>query len=106
MYSLPTLSSLCPKLEEEEDEEVPMKFLAYWGILAVKVESKNIKNSAQKGAFTYKDRHEMLPSYFKCTLQQGQPPLLPSVRSRKVVLPVEVKVPSIGVLLESKLDRI
>ena len=22
MYSLPTLSSLCPKLEEEEDEEV------------------------------------------------------------------------------------
>jgi len=23
MYSLPTLSSLCPKLEEEKDEEVP-----------------------------------------------------------------------------------
>ena len=23
LYSLPTLSSLCPKLEEEEDEEVP-----------------------------------------------------------------------------------
>jgi len=54
-----------------------MKFLAYWDILAVKVENKNIKKSVQKWAFTYKDLREMLPSYVKCTLQQGQPPLFP-----------------------------
>jgi len=76
----------------------PMKFLAYWGILAVKIESKNIKKSVQKRAFTYKDEHEMLPSYFKGTLQQEQPPHLPSVYN------AEVKAPSIGVLPKSKLD--
>jgi len=46
MYSLPTLSSLCPKK----------------------------RKSVLKRAFTYKDWHEMLPPYFKCVLQKGQPP--------------------------------
>jgi len=71
-------------------KKFPMKFLACWGILAVKVENKNIKKSVQKGAFTYKDWHEVLPSYLKCTLQQGQPPLLPSVYNVEVVeVPVD-----------------
>jgi len=85
-------------------KKFPMKFLAYWGILAVKFENKNIKKSVRKRALTYKDWHEMLPSYFKCTLRQGQPPLLPSVHNMEVVLPVEVKVSPIGVMLKSKLE--
>ena len=39
----------------------------------------------------------MLPSYLKCTLQQGQPPLLPY--NMEVV-----EISSIWVLLKSKLD--
>ena len=67
-----------------------MKFLAYWGILAVKVKNKNIKKSVQKGAFTYKDWHDMLPSYFECTFQQGQPPVLPSGYNMEVIkVPVD-----------------
>jgi len=38
------------------------------------------------------------------TLQQGQPPLHPTVYNMKAMLPVEVEVPSIGVLLRSQLD--
>jgi len=45
-----------PVSEEEEEEEVPDGvFLAYWGVLTVKVKNKNIKKSVQKGAFTYKN---------------------------------------------------
>jgi len=63
--------------EEEEDEQVPDEIPRLRGILAAEVKNKNIKMSVQKGAFTYKDWHEMQPSYFKCTLQQGQPPSFP-----------------------------
>jgi len=38
------------------------------------------------------------------TFQQGQPPLLSSIYNMEAVLPIEVDVPSIGVLLKSKLD--
>jgi len=60
-------------------------------------------------AFIYKDWHEMLPLPYMgimlhYTFQQGQPPLLPSVYNMEVVLPVEVEVPSIGILLKSQLD--
>jgi len=72
--------------EEEKDEYgSPMRVLAYWGILAVKGTNKDIRKIVQKRAFTYKDWHEMLTSvlhkvsYFKCTHQQGQPPLRPSM---------------------------
>jgi len=54
MYSLPTLSPLRPKKRKMEKFSMGV-FLAYWGILAVKVKNKYIKMSVQKGAFTYKD---------------------------------------------------
>jgi len=54
-------------------------------------------------AVTYKDWREML-SLLQYTFQQGQPPLLPSVHSMEAVLPVEVKVSSIGVMLNSKFE--
>jgi len=66
-------------MKERRMKRFLTRSLVYWGILAVKVKNKNIKKSVQKRAFPYKDWHEMLPSYFKGTLQQGQPPLLPLV---------------------------
>jgi len=66
-------------MKKRKMNKFPIKFLACRGILAVEVKNKNFKKSVQKRAFTYKDWHKMLPSYFKCTLQPGQPPLLPSV---------------------------
>jgi len=80
----PNFEFLVTETEEEKDEyRSPMRFLVYGSILAVKATNKDIKKIVQKRAFTYKDWHEMLTSvlhkvsYFKCTLQQGQPPSVP-----------------------------
>jgi len=56
--------------------------------------------------FTYKDWHEMISlPYMGIVLQYtGAVPLLFSVYNMEVVLPMEVEVPSIGVLPKSKLD--
>jgi hypothetical protein len=86
----------------------PTKSLVYWCILAVEAINK-IKKIAQKGAFTSKDWHEMLPLPYmgivlQYAFQQGQPPLLPPIYNMEVVLPVEVEVPSVGVLLNSKVE--
>jgi hypothetical protein len=42
--------------------------------------------------------------YFKCTLQQGQPPHHPSVYNIKAMLHMEVKVPATEVPMKAKLD--
>ena len=62
-------------------------------------------------AVIYKDWHEVLPftlPYMGIMLSvhvsTGATPLLPSVYNMEVVLPVEVEVPSIGVLPKFKLD--
>jgi hypothetical protein len=78
MYSLPTLSSLCPKLKKGM-KRFPTRSLTYWGILAVEATNKNI---IQKMTFNYKDWYEMLllprmDIVLQYTFQQGQPPLLP-----------------------------
>jgi len=57
-------------------KKFPMKFLTYWGILAVKVENKNIKKSVQKRAFTYKDWNEMLPLQVHTSTGATPPPSL------------------------------
>jgi hypothetical protein len=105
MYPLPTLNSLCPKLKKIM-KRLPMKSLTYWGISVVEAAIKN-QEIVQKMAVIYKDWHKMLPlPYVGIMLQQGQPPLLPSLFNMKVVLPVQVKVTPIGVLPKSKLDRV
>jgi len=74
--------------EEEKDEYgSPMRVLVYWASQPLKATNKDIKKIVQKRAFIYKDRHEMLASalhevsYIKCTHQQGQPPLRPSMNN-------------------------
>jgi hypothetical protein len=49
MYSLSTLSFLVSETEEKEDESFPIKYTAYWGILAV--EAGNIKKDCPKEDF-------------------------------------------------------
>jgi len=60
-------------------------------------------------AFTYKDWHEMIQLPYmgimlSVHVSTGAIPLLLSEYNMEVVLPVEVEVPSVGVLLKSKLD--
>jgi len=59
-------------------------------------------------AFIYKDCLEMLPFALHeyCTLVHTSTGVTPfsSVYNMEVMLPVEVEVPSIGVMLKSKLD--
>jgi hypothetical protein len=83
--------------------------LTYWGISALEA-VKNQADCPEDGIYLPKNWYEMLQLPYlgimlQYTLQRGNP-LLPSVYSMEVVLSVEVKVPSIGVLLKSKLDRI
>jgi hypothetical protein len=107
MYSLPTLSSLCPKLKKGM-KRFPTRSLTYWGILAVEATNKNI---IQKMTFNYKDWYEMLllprmDIVLQYTFQTGATPPPSPIYNMEIVLPVEVEVPLIGVLLKSKLDRI
>jgi hypothetical protein len=97
--------------EEVENEETQDKISRILGHLSRRNCKQNIKKIVQKMAFTHKDWHEMLPLprmgiVLQYTLQQGQPPLHPTVYNMETVLPVEVEIPSIGVLLKSNLDRI
>jgi hypothetical protein len=76
----------------------------------LKLQTK-IKKIVQKMAVAYKDWPEMLSSTLHeyCTsvhISTVATPLLPSVYNMEFVLSVEVEVPSIRVLLESKLDQI
>ncbi|AES86657.1 hypothetical protein MTR_4g012660 [Medicago truncatula] len=59
MYSLPTLSSLCPKMKMRKVKRLSIRSLACWGILPVEAANKNIKNIVQKMTFICKDGHEM-----------------------------------------------
>ncbi|KEH37725.1 hypothetical protein MTR_2g046250 [Medicago truncatula] len=86
-------------------KRLPTRSLAHWGILAVKAAKKIV----QKIAFIYKDWHEMLPLALHeyCPVihtSTGETSSFPQVYNMKVVLPVEVEVPTIGVLPKSKLD--
>jgi len=49
LYSLPTLSFLVSKDEEEENEQIPDKIF-YWGILAVKAANKNQEDCPEDGS--------------------------------------------------------
>jgi len=108
LYSLPTLSSMCPKLKERRMKRFPMRSLAHWGILAIEAANKNIKKIAQKMTFTYKDWHGMLPFALHeyCTSVHTSTGATPFslVYNLEVVLPVEVEVPSMRVLMKAKLD--
>jgi hypothetical protein len=59
MYSLPTLSSLCPK--KRKIKGLPTRSLAYWGILAVEAANKN-QEDCPGDSFHLQILHRILPS--------------------------------------------
>ena len=76
---------------------------------AVEAANKNIKKIIQKMVVTYKDWHEMLPFALhgyrtSVRTSTGATPF-PLVYGMEAVLPFEVEIPSLRVLMESKLEE-
>ena len=76
---------------------------------AVEAANKNIKKILQKMVVTYKDWHEMLPFAlhgYRTTVRTstGATPFS-LVYGMEAVLPIEVEIPSMRILMETKLDK-
>ena len=76
---------------------------------AVEAANKNIKKIVQKMVRTYKDWHEMLPFAlhgYRTSMRTstGETPFS-LVYGMDAVLPVEVEIPSLRVLMDTKLDE-
>ena len=76
---------------------------------AVEAANKNLKKIVQKMVRTYKDWHEMLPFALhgyrtSVRTSTGATPFS-LVYGTDAVLPVEVEIPSLRVLMETKLDE-
>jgi len=76
---------------------------------AVKAANKNVKKIIQKMVVTYKDWHEMLPfalDGYRTSVRtsMGATPFS-LVYRMEAVLPFEVKIPSLRVLMETKLEE-
>ena len=76
---------------------------------AVEVANKNIKKIIQKMVVTYRDWHEMLPFALhgyrtSVRTSTGATPFS-LVYGMDAVLPIEVEIPSMRVLMETKLDE-
>ncbi|RDY11730.1 Gypsy retrotransposon integrase-like protein 1, partial [Mucuna pruriens] len=76
---------------------------------AVEAANKNLKKIIQKMVVTYKDWHEILPyalhGYRTYVRTSTRATLYSLVCGTKVVLPVEVEIPSLRVLAEVELDE-
>ena len=74
---------------------------------AVEASNKNIKKIIQKMVVTYKDWHEMLPfalhGYRTSVRTSTGATSFSLVYGMEVVLPVEVEIPSLRVIMETKL---
>jgi hypothetical protein len=77
---------------------------------AVEATNKNVKKIIQKIVVTYKDWHEMLPfalHAYRTTVQAstGATPYT-LVYGKEVVMPLKVEIPSLRVLVDSKLEEV
>ena len=77
---------------------------------AVEVANKNVKKIIQKMIFTSKDWHEMLPLalHTYCTevwTSIGATPYM-LVYGMEAVMPLKVEIPSLRVLIDSKLEEV
>jgi len=76
---------------------------------AVEAANKNIKKIIQKMVVTYKDWHEMLPFVLhgyrtSVRISTGETPFS-LVYGMEAILPFEVKIPSLRILMETKLEE-
>ncbi|KEH17616.1 hypothetical protein MTR_0005s0260 [Medicago truncatula] len=99
-----------PRLKKKRMKSSPIGILPTEAFWPSKLQIQISRKIVQKMTFIYKDWHEMLPFALQgyCTsvhTSTGATPLHPSVYTMKVVLPVEVEVPTIGVLPKFKLKQ-
>ena len=75
----------------------------------VEAANKNIKKIIQKMVVTYKDWHEMLSfalyTYRTTVRTSTRTTLYSLVYGMKAVMPLEVEIPSLRVLMDSKLEE-
>ena len=65
---------LVSKDEEKENESFPMRYIAYWGILAVEVASRISKSLPRRWHSITKTGMEL---YFSTHFNRGNPPTIP-----------------------------
>lgn len=101
------MKELCESFKIEHHNSSP-----YWPKIndIVEASNRNIKKIIQNMVITYKDWHEMIPfalhGYQMSALTSiGETPFS-IVYGMKAVLPVEVKIPSLRVLVETKLEEV
>ena len=77
---------------------------------AVEATNKNLKKIIEKTTDTYKDWYEKLPFALNayCTAMQTSTGATPFslVYGMEAILPIEVEIPSLRVLMETKLDEV
>jgi len=100
------MSELCEEFEIKHHNSSPYRPKMNG---AVEAANKNIKKIIQKMVVTYKDWHEMLPFALhgyrtSVRTSTGATPFSP-VYGMEAVLPFEVKIPSLRVLMETKLEK-
>ncbi|GAU25046.1 hypothetical protein TSUD_155200 [Trifolium subterraneum] len=101
-----TMKELCDELKIEHHNSSPYRPKMNGSVEAA---NKNIKKIVQKMVKTYKDWHEMLPFAlhgYRTTVRTstGATPFS-LVYDMEAVLPIEVEIPSLRVLMETKLEE-
>jgi len=101
------MSELCKEFEIKHNNSLPYRPKMN-GV--VEAANKNIKKIIQKMVVTYKDWHEMLPFALhgyrtSVRTSTGATPFS-LVYGMEAVLPFEVKIPSLRVLMETKLEEV
>jgi transposase InsO family protein len=101
-----TMKELCEDFKIEHHNSSPYRPKMNG---AVEAANKNIKKIIQKMVKTYKDWHEMLPFAlhgYRTTVRTstGATPFS-LVYGMEAVLPIEVEIPSLRVLMETKLEE-
>jgi len=95
---------MCPKLEEEEDEEVPNEISRLLGHLGRQNRKQKYQEECPEKGIHLQRLARDATIILQVYTSTGAARLLPSVHSMEVMLSVEVKVSSIGVMLKSKLE--
>ena len=100
------MKEVCAKFKIQHHNSVPYRSNMNG---AIETANKNLKEIIEKTTDTYKDCHEKLPfalHAYRTTVRTstGATPFS-LVYGMEVVLPIEVEIPSLRVLMETKLDE-
>ena len=101
------IEEVCAQFKIQHHNSMPYRLKMNW---AVEQANKNVKKIIEKTTNTYKDWHKKLPFALHAyrilvwTFTRATPFSL--VYDMDVVLPIEVEIPSLRVLMETKLEKV